>query len=85
MTEKKKNVAPSDDKLFEVLKKAYKGKGLTSRQISDAAGIKNADFGRGVVRSAMKRLMAEGKVEGVTPTEKMRAKLLYKPKEKPKD
>lgn len=62
------------------MKKAYKGTPLTSREISDAAGITDPELGRAAVRNAMKRLIADGKVVDVQP-EKGRAALVYKPKE----
>jgi len=53
------------------------GKPSSSREISDALGIKDADSGRALVRRVMARLIAEGKVKGEKPTEKAREKLLY--------
>jgi Fe2+ or Zn2+ uptake regulation protein len=70
---------PSDEQLFEALVKAYKGTPLSSREISDAAGISDPEVGRQAVRSAMKRLAEAGKVETVK-AEKRRAAFLYKPK-----
>jgi hypothetical protein len=70
---------PSDEELLEALVKAYEGTPLSSREISDAAGISDPELGRQAVRSAMKRLVDAGKVETVK-AEKGRAALLYKPK-----
>jgi len=58
------NKAPSDEEFLAVLKQLHSktGKAATSREISDAAGIKDSDFGRGAVRSAMRRLQKADKV-----------------------
>jgi len=53
------------------------GKPSTSREISDALGIKDADKGRALVRRVMEKLIKDGKVVAVKP-EKGRAKQLYK-------
>jgi len=76
---KREHKGPTDEQLYEALVKAYKGTPLSSREISDAAGISDPEVGRAAVRNAMKRLIAAGKVEGVEP-EKGRATLVYKPK-----
>jgi predicted ArsR family transcriptional regulator len=50
------------------------GKPSTSREISDALGIKNAENGRAIVRREMEKLIEAGKVK-VTEAEKGRARL----------
>jgi len=77
---KKERKTPSDEELLAALKKASKGTPLSSREISDAAGITDPELGRAAARNAMKRLMRAGKVEAVEP-EKGRAALVCKPKE----
>lgn len=52
------------------------GKPSTSREISDALGIKDADKGRALVRRVMAKLAEEGKVK-VTEVEKGRVARLY--------
>jgi predicted ArsR family transcriptional regulator len=52
------------------------GKPSSSREISDALGIKNAENGRALVRRVMAKLAEEGKVK-VTEAEKGRAAKLY--------
>lgn len=52
------------------------GKPSTSREISDALGIKNAENGRAIVRREMAKLIEAGKVK-VTEAEKGRAARLY--------
>lgn len=52
------------------------GKPSTSREISDALGIKNAENGRAIVRREMEKLIKAGKVK-VTEAEEGRAARLY--------
>ena len=52
------------------------GKPSSSREISDALGIKDADKGRALVRRVMAKLAEEGKVV-ITEAEKGRAARLY--------
>jgi predicted ArsR family transcriptional regulator len=52
------------------------GKPSTSREISNALGIKDADKGRALVRRVMAKLVEEGKVK-ITEAEKGRAAHLY--------
>jgi len=52
------------------------GKPSTSREISDALGIKDADGGRALVRRVMARLSELGKVK-ITEAEKGRTARLY--------
>lgn len=61
---KTNNKAPSDKHFLEALRKlAKQGRTpCTSRVLSDALGIENADFGRGAARAAMRRLTKEGSV-----------------------
>jgi len=76
---RKMHKAPSDEQMLAALTAIYQrtGKPATSRQISDELGIEDADFGRGAVRRAMKKLMSEGKVVGEVGTGKV--KLAYRP------
>jgi hypothetical protein len=53
------------------------GHPASSREISDALGIENADFGRALVRREMEKLIKEGKVVAVE-SEKKNIGKLYK-------
>lgn len=53
------------------------GKPSTSREISDALGIKDADKGRALVRRVMAKLAEKGKVK-ITEAEKGRAGKVYR-------
>jgi hypothetical protein len=65
----------SDEQFLEALKQL--GKPASSREISDALGIKDPDKGRGIVRVRMAKLIKEGKVKAVEPAEKMKVAKLY--------
>jgi hypothetical protein len=71
---KTEKVTFTDEQFIEALKKI--GHAATSREISDALGIENPDFGRQLVRTRMEKLVEEGKVK-ITEAEKGRAARLY--------
>jgi len=76
-----KRKAPSDEAFLTVLKQIHSetGKAATSREISDAADIKDSDFGRGAVRAAMRRLQKTDKVN-IEITIEGKTKFRYTPK-----
>jgi len=69
-TEAKGKPTFTDEQFIAALKEI--GKPTSSREISDALGIKDADKGRALVRRVMAKLTKEGKVK-VTEAEKGRA------------
>ena len=66
---------PTDETFIQVLREL--GKPATSREISDALGFANPDYGRAFVRRAMERLAKNGKVLIAEAPEDVRAKRLY--------
>jgi len=77
---KTENKAPSDEQVLNALKQIYAEtkQPTTSRALSDKLGIKDSDFGRGAVRSAMRRLTAK-KLAKTQTTEKGKTKFKYSP------
>jgi predicted HTH transcriptional regulator len=75
---KERKKSPEDEVFFNALVEAYakKKEAVTSGDIAAITGTK-----RSPVRRAMARLIGQGNVEGIAPTESKRIKLLYKPKE----
>jgi hypothetical protein len=65
----------SDDQFIEALRGI--GKPATSRDVVNALGITDFDYGRALVRRTMERLEKEGKVKSSAPAEKIRATKLY--------
>jgi len=74
--EREKPITEPTEKDLEGFLAALKrlGKPSTSREVSDALGIKDADKGRALVRRVMAKLAEEGKVK-ITEAEKGRARL----------
>jgi len=66
----------TDEQFIEALRKI--GKPASSREISDALGIEDAEYGRALVRRVMERLTKEAKVVAEEPKEKIRAAKHYK-------
>lgn len=70
----------TDEQYLNALKSAVEkndSKPATSRQISDALGVADAEVGRALVRRAMERLITEGKVKSAKPSEGVRAGKVY--------
>jgi len=65
----------TEQQIIDAIKVA--GHPASSREISEKLGIKDADQGRGYVRSRMVALMKDKKILGIEPEGKSRCTFLY--------